>query len=169
MKSQNRMTANSFTWWKIGIVSSESVVQYNCNDPCLSVKPMSMIRPMNFRRSSSSTSFHGSIFDVEAEAGGLALKVLVSIVVGFNHYLPKNLAIENQEEVLKGTFNVHRTASRRRPLSTKESIQLWLSSSRSSNSCKPDRRIIIGITCRIWQAGLILRWRWGLSWIAYIS
>jgi len=33
-------------------------------------------------------------------------EVLVSIAVGFNHYLPKNLAIENQEEVLSGGFKV---------------------------------------------------------------
>jgi len=90
MKLQNHMTANSVTWWKIGIVWYGSVVQYDYNDPCLSVKPMSMIRPMNFRRSSSSASFHGSIFEVEAESGGLALRCWSALRLASTTTFPKS-------------------------------------------------------------------------------
>ena len=75
----------------------------------------------------------------------LSSEALGSVAVGLQHQLSKNLAIENQEKIMKGTLNVRRTASSRRSLPTKERVRCWLPSSRSPYSLKPDRRIIVGV------------------------
>ena len=55
---------------KIGMPRKMSLLQYVSRFPLLSVMPVSIISPINFRRSSLSTSSQGRIFDLQGGEGG---------------------------------------------------------------------------------------------------